>query len=123
MLLGRMKTLREEARELKEEKLPFVLCHTDIHGGNLIRGTPQGKLWLIDWENVMLAPKEADLFPSAKRSMRTCFVKMRRKGASLLSAAPGSGGYSEFLTALLTENMTGQGREEVLSHVKWISDI
>ena len=61
MLLGRQETLREEARKLKEENLPFVLCHTDIHGGNLIRD-PQGKLWLIDWENVMLAPKEADLF-------------------------------------------------------------
>ena len=33
MLLGRIKTLREEARELKEEKLPFVLCHTDIPAG------------------------------------------------------------------------------------------
>ena len=61
MLLGRQETLREEARKLKEGNLPFVLCHTDIHGGNLIRD-PQGKLWLIDWENVMLVPKETDLF-------------------------------------------------------------
>lgn len=47
MLLDGMETLRKEARKLKGENLPFVLCYTDIHGGNLI-WDPQGKLWLID---------------------------------------------------------------------------
>lgn len=36
-----------------------VLCHQDLHQGNLMRGS-QG-LIIIDWEGLMLAPKEADL--------------------------------------------------------------
>lgn len=53
----------EQARLLAEKlrKLPYVLCHTDVHGGNLMR-SPEGKVFLIDWENMILAPKEADLF-------------------------------------------------------------
>ena len=44
---------------LKNADLPFVLCHTDIHGGNLIRSA---RMILVDWEGLKLAPVEADLF-------------------------------------------------------------
>ncbi len=36
-----------------------VLCHTDIHGWNLMWGN---RLILIDWEGLRLAPVESDLF-------------------------------------------------------------
>ncbi len=36
-----------------------VLCHTDLHGWNLMWAD---KLILIDWEGLRLAPAEADLF-------------------------------------------------------------
>ena len=38
----------------------FVPCHTDIHGWNLLAG--EGKLWLLDWEGLRYAPREADFF-------------------------------------------------------------
>jgi spectinomycin phosphotransferase len=39
----------------------FVVCHTDAHGGNVMRdGT--GELWIIDWETARLAPREHDLW-------------------------------------------------------------
>jgi spectinomycin phosphotransferase len=39
---------------------PFVLCHSDIHGGNvLINGTET--LYIVDWDDPILAPKERDL--------------------------------------------------------------
>jgi hypothetical protein len=38
----------------------MVICHTDIHGSNLIRGH-DGHLYLLDWENAMIAPPEHDL--------------------------------------------------------------
>jgi spectinomycin phosphotransferase len=48
------------AREMALRSLEFVLCHTDLHPGNLfIDG--QGALFLVDWDYPMLAPKERDL--------------------------------------------------------------
>jgi spectinomycin phosphotransferase len=42
------------------ERGPFVLCHADFHGGNVLidRG---GGLHVIDWDEVVLAPPERDL--------------------------------------------------------------
>ena len=48
------------ASELQEKSLELVLCHTDIHGRNLLI-TENGKLFIIDWDNPILAPKERDL--------------------------------------------------------------
>lgn len=41
------------------KNLPFVLCHTDVHGWNMMQSE---RLILIDWEGMKLAPPEADLF-------------------------------------------------------------
>jgi spectinomycin phosphotransferase len=44
---------------LQERSGPFVLCHADLHPGNIIRS--QGnQVFLIDWDEVMLAPRERD---------------------------------------------------------------
>ena len=51
------------AKELQSKALEFVLCHTDIHGGNILIGT-DGKppvLYIVDWDNPILSPKERDL--------------------------------------------------------------
>jgi spectinomycin phosphotransferase len=37
-----------------------VLCHTDIHPGNLLLGANDA-LHIVDWDNPVLAPKERDL--------------------------------------------------------------
>ena len=41
-------------------ELEFVLCHADLHAGNLLVDT-SGKLHIIDWDEILLAPKERDL--------------------------------------------------------------
>jgi thiamine kinase-like enzyme len=51
--------LQNAAASLREAKLRFALCHTDIHGWNLMQSE---NLVLIDWECLKLAPVEADLF-------------------------------------------------------------
>jgi len=40
--------------------LPQVLCHADAHTWNVLVDTA-GQWWLVDWDEVVLAPKERDL--------------------------------------------------------------
>lgn len=45
---------------IKEQSAKFVLCHSDIHGGNvLIRGS--STIYMVDWDEPIMAPKERDL--------------------------------------------------------------
>lgn len=47
------------ARKIKRSSPPFVLCHSDIHAGNVLI---DGKLlYIVDWDEPILAPKERDL--------------------------------------------------------------
>jgi spectinomycin phosphotransferase len=46
--------------ELQSKPLEFVLCHTDIHGGNILI-SDNDELYIVDWDNPILAPKERDL--------------------------------------------------------------
>jgi spectinomycin phosphotransferase len=48
------------AQELREKSLPFVLCHTDLHAGNVLLGA-DGKLAIVDWDDPIFAPRERDL--------------------------------------------------------------
>ncbi|PTA69071.1 aminoglycoside phosphotransferase family protein [Deinococcus arcticus] len=52
---------REGAARAQASAPPFVVCHTDAHSGNVMRGR-NGELWLIDWETARLAPPEHDLW-------------------------------------------------------------
>jgi spectinomycin phosphotransferase len=48
------------ASTLQSRPLELVLCHSDIHPGNLLLAT-DGDLYIVDWDNPILAPKERDL--------------------------------------------------------------
>ena len=48
------------ASELQSKSLELVLCHTDIHGGNILI-SDNGELYIVDWDDPILAPKERDL--------------------------------------------------------------
>jgi spectinomycin phosphotransferase len=52
-------TLEKLAVMLQSRTLPFVICHADLHARNLIRA-PSGQVFVIDWDEVILAPKERD---------------------------------------------------------------
>ncbi len=51
---------QELARVLASRSTEMVICHSDIHPGNLFIDT-SGTLFIIDWDYPILAPKERDL--------------------------------------------------------------
>jgi spectinomycin phosphotransferase len=44
---------------LQTQALEFVVCHADIHAGNLL--IDGDTLYIVDWDTLILAPKERDL--------------------------------------------------------------
>lgn len=46
--------------ELRTGSAPAVICHGDAHIGNVLLGE-NGHVWLLDWEEVVRAPRERDL--------------------------------------------------------------
>ena len=48
------------SRGLQQQSPVLVLCHADIHPGNLLI-SPNGAIYIVDWDNPILAPKEKDL--------------------------------------------------------------
>ncbi len=47
-------------RVLQHRASAFVLCHADLHAGNVLVGA-NDELVIVDWDNPILAPKERDL--------------------------------------------------------------
>jgi spectinomycin phosphotransferase len=56
-LIGRAEEL---ASALQSRPSEMVLCHSDIHGGNILISN-EGELFIVDWDDPILAPKERDL--------------------------------------------------------------
>ncbi len=56
-LIARADTLGDT---LRARPPAHVLCHADIHAANLLIGT-DGALYIVDWDTLILAPKERDL--------------------------------------------------------------
>jgi len=52
-------SLQKLAGVLQSRIFPYVICHADLHPANLLRDH-SGHVFVIDWDEVMLAPKERD---------------------------------------------------------------
>ncbi|MES2218284.1 MAG: aminoglycoside phosphotransferase family protein [Pseudomonadota bacterium] len=48
------------AKKLQNETQKFVLCHSDIHAGNVLIAE-ENAIYLVDWDDPIMAPKERDL--------------------------------------------------------------
>jgi spectinomycin phosphotransferase len=48
------------AQRMQDRATEFVLCHSDLHAGNVLLGD-DNKLAIVDWDNPIMAPKERDL--------------------------------------------------------------
>jgi spectinomycin phosphotransferase len=56
-LVGRAKAL---APLFQSDPRPFIMCHADIHAGNILIGGDD-HLYIVDWDTLTLASKERDL--------------------------------------------------------------
>lgn len=50
----------EFGQKLKNQTQKFVLCHSDIHGGNVLIDE-NNSIYIVDWDEPIMAPKERDL--------------------------------------------------------------
>ncbi len=48
------------ALALQARSLEFIVCHSDIHAGNILIGVDDA-FYIVDWDEPTLAPKERDL--------------------------------------------------------------
>lgn len=48
------------SQEIQKQSPEFVLCHSDIHGGNVLIDRNH-KIYIVDWDEPIMAPKERDL--------------------------------------------------------------
>lgn len=109
------------AELLKEKPPKLVLCHTDLHYWNLMQ--KNGRLIVIDWEGMKLAPVEADLFALVNKPYFSTFLKQYQEvhseyqvNAVSLSFYQGRRKLedsAECIEQLLYDQMTVKEREEV----------
>lgn len=59
-ILTLLASAEELGQRLAKAGLPPVLCHADIHTNNVLIDT-DGRLWIVDWDDTVLAPVERDL--------------------------------------------------------------
>jgi Phosphotransferase enzyme family len=70
----RVQALGDVARSQPKE---LVLCHGDLGGDNLL-GDRAGRVWLVDWDGAVMAPRERDLAGFAGRGFGRFLAGYRR---------------------------------------------
>lgn len=72
-----MLKVEELSEALKNRDLRMALCHTDVHGWNLMSTGQQLKL--IDWEGLKLAPVEADMMSFVDEPYFELFMRVYKE--------------------------------------------
>jgi len=73
---NKLEELSVISQALKNRHFRYVPCHRDIHEGNILQS--DNGIVLIDWENIQLAPFEADIFSVADKPWFGIFMDQYR---------------------------------------------
>jgi spectinomycin phosphotransferase len=60
VILRLVNRAEELSQKLKNHPAEYVLCHSDIHGGNVLIDE-NSCIYIVDWDDPIMAPKERDL--------------------------------------------------------------
>ncbi len=120
------------SQKVRQEGYPMVLCHADIHGWNLLIDT-EDHLFIVDWDTLLLAPKERDLmfvgagignsgYSASEES------KLFERGYGKVKADPNAIAYYRcnrilediaiYCNQILLSNQGGQDREQALINLR-----
>jgi spectinomycin phosphotransferase len=61
VVLDMVARAERHAQLLQTRPLEPVLCHYDIHAGNLLIDSATDAIYIVDWDDPIMAPKERDL--------------------------------------------------------------
>ncbi|MFG1733049.1 aminoglycoside phosphotransferase family protein [Paenibacillus sp. 843] len=121
-----MLKIEELSEALKNRDLRMALCHTDVHGWNLMSDGQQLKL--IDWEGLKLAPVEADMMSFVDEPYFSEFMRIYANTQSqyevnieALTFYQGRRKLEdvwEFMEQLLYDNQADADRKTTLNHLK-----
>lgn len=75
---GRLRRLQGVVRRLDG---PFVLCHTDLGGNNMLVDD-EGRLSVLDWDDAIVAPPEYDLWSALGEDLVPILSAYRRAGGA-----------------------------------------
>jgi spectinomycin phosphotransferase len=69
-ILDLIRRTEELSIKLLTDPPPFVVCHSDLHAGNILIDA-NGELYIVDWDAPIRAPKERDLmYPGGGQGFR-----------------------------------------------------
>jgi spectinomycin phosphotransferase len=61
MVRARLRDHDERAARVRARAVGWVVTHGEPHRANVVRGSG-GRLWLVDWDTTLVAPRERDLW-------------------------------------------------------------
>ncbi len=76
LIVNQLEGLMNIQKNIDKENINYRLCHTDIHGGNIIISD---RVHLLDFDNLLLAPVEADLFAFYQKPQWELLLSCYRK--------------------------------------------
>ncbi|RNB78574.1 aminoglycoside phosphotransferase family protein [Brevibacillus panacihumi] len=121
-----MHTIETLGQRLRNSNVRMALCHTDLHGWNLMQSEQQ--LIVIDWEGLKVAPVEADLMFLIDKPFFQEFLNIYQKTHHNFSINPDALQFYqgkrklediwEFLEQLLWDEQNEEERVSTLNHLQ-----
>jgi spectinomycin phosphotransferase len=127
-LLGMQQRVQALGDAVGSRPRELVLCHGDLRGDNLL-GDRAGRVWLVDWDGAMLAPRERDLVLFTGRGFAAFLAGYQRAAHRSIDADADLLAFFllrrnlddlvDWLNAVLTSDRPVEQRRADLDGVRW----